>query len=476
MAQAQILWFTQDLRLADNHALSAAAHAGPIVPVYVLDDETPGEWRIGAASRWWLNHSLAALERSLCDKGARLLLLRGRAADQLAHLSAALGQAPIHATERFEPYAKRQQHDLGLRAPLILHPGQTLTDPASVRTGQGGRYRIFTPFWRALAQLMPPPAPIPTPPRLVMAEHAPEGDRLEDWALLPTHPNWAQGWEAEWTPGEAGAHAALDGFAAQVHGYAEGRNLPATKRTSRLSPHLHLGEIGPNQVWHAAHAAAGNAAEPFLREIAWRDFALNIIDQYPRSTDRPLRDTFANFPHRTAPTELAAWHHGRTGYPIVDAGMRQLWQTGWMHNRVRMIASSFLVKHLLLDWRDGERWFWDTLVDADLANNALGWQWIMGSGVDSQPFIRIFEPVTQGRRHDHDGDYVRRWVPELARLPARVIHAPWEATPMELSDARVRLGDTYPDRIVDHASARARALDAFAQIQGAPTHTLAQTH
>ncbi len=465
MAQAQILWFRQDLRLADHHALTAACRAGPVVPVYVLDDETPGEWRTGAAQRWWLHHSLAALARAIEAKGARLILLRGPVADILGQLSAKLGQAPIHATELFEPAAKRQAHDLGQRAQLHLHPGQTLADPASITTGQGGRYRIFTPFWRALQHVMPPPVPLPAPERLIMADGAPPSDRLEDWDLLPTRPNWAEGWDEQWRPGEAGAQATLTTFADIVHGYGEGRNLPATPRTSRLSPHLHLGEITPAQVWHAAHAAAGDAADPFLREIAWRDFAIGWLDQFPESADKPNRAPYADFPHRDAPTDLHAWRRGHTGYPIVDAGMRQLWATGWMHNRVRMIASSFLVKHLLIDWRAGEHWFWDTLVDADLANNALGWQWIMGSGVDSQPFNRIFEPVTQGRKHDPDGGYVRRWVPELARLPARVIHAPWEASPMELAEAGVRLGETYPDRLVDHAFARARALAAVASIK-----------
>jgi deoxyribodipyrimidine photo-lyase len=465
MAEAQILWFRNDLRLTDHRALLAAVHAGPVAPVFVLDDETPGAWRIGAASRWWLHQSLGALAATIASKGARLILLRGRPEAVLPSLAQTLGEAHVHATEQFEPAAKAQTHAVGLRLPLTLHPGQTLADPASVLTGQGGRYRVFTPFWRALQRQMPPPAPLPAPARLTMAKGAPEGDRLGDWGLLPSHPNRAKGWEQEWTAGEAGARAALEAFAAHIHGYHEGRNLPAAPGTSRLSPHLHLGEISPSQVWHAAHAAAGNTAEPFLREIAWRDFALGILDQYPHSPDQPMRGQFAHFPHRNAAVDLAGWQHGKTGYPIVDAGMRQLWQTGWMHNRVRMIASSFLVKHLLIDWREGERWFWNTLVDADLANNALGWQWIMGSGTDSQPFIRIFEPVTQGRRHDPTGDYVRRWVPELNGLPTSVIHAPWEASPLELQAAGVRLGITYPERIVDHAHARARALETFAHLR-----------
>ena len=465
MAEAQILWFRQDLRLSDHRALRAAAHAGPIAPVYVLDDETPGAWRTGAAARWWLHHSLARLAEALAARGSRLILLRGRPEIVLPALARTLGDAHVHATEQFEPASKAQAHAVGLRLLLPLHAGQTLADPSAVLTGQGGRYKVFSPFWRALQQQRPPPAPRPEPAHLTMAANAPPGERLEDWDLLPTHPDWAADWHKEWQPGEAGAHTALIAFAEIVHGYHEGRNLPATARTSRLSPHLHLGELSPAQVWHATQAAAGDAAEPYLREIAWRDFALGILDQYPHSPDAPMRAPFAHFPHRHAPADLQAWQHGRTGYPIVDAGMRQLWATGWMHNRVRMIASSFLVKHLLIDWREGERWFWNTLVDADLANNALGWQWIMGSGTDSQPFIRIFEPVTQGRRHDPDGDYVRRWVPELASLPASVIHAPWEASPLELQAAGVRLGDTYPRRIVDHPAARARALAAFAGLK-----------
>ena len=464
MATPQIVWFRQDLRIADNRALAAAAHAGPVVPVYVLDDETPGQWRTGAAGRWWLHHALATLSASLAALGAPLVLLRGRPEVRLADLAAKLGGAEVHASEMFEPFAKAQQHETAARLPLHLHPGQTLLDPAAVTTGSGGRYRIFTPFWRALQAKMPPAAPIPAPNRLESAHNTPSGDLLEDWDLLPSR-DWADAWPAEWTPGEAGAARSLAAFADLVHGYGQGRNLPGTARTSRLSPHLHYGEISAAEVWHAAHAAAGDVAEPFLREIAWRDFALNLVDQFPASADKPNRAAFDAFPHRDAPQEFRAWKRGQTGYPIVDAGMRQLWATGWMHNRVRMIASSFLVKHLLIDWRAGERWFWDTLVDADLSNNALGWQWIMGSGVDSQPFNRILEPVTQGRRHDANGDYVRRWVPELARLPTAVLHAPWEASADELAAAGVRLGETYPERIVEHAPARARALAAFAALK-----------
>lgn len=464
MPTPSILWFRQDLRLADQAAAIAAAAEGPVAPVFVLDDDTPGDWRIGAASRWWLHHGLASLAAALDARGLRLTLLRGRASTELAKLAAAIGTARVHALEHFEPGAKQQQAEVGARLDLVLHPGQTLAPPDSIRTGSGGRYRIFTPFWRALLRAMPPPPPRPAPACMTMAANVPAGERLAKLPLLPTSPDWSSGFD--WRPGETGAAAALHAFATIAHGYGAGRNTPGAPRTSRLSPYLHWGEVSAAAVWHAVAAAtAEETAEPFLREIGWRDFAIGLLDQFPDSPDTAMRLPYRTFPHLGDPAGLAAWQRGQTGYPIVDAGMRQLWQTGWMHNRVRMIASSFLVKHLLIDWREGARWFWDTLVDADLASNTLGWQWIMGSGVDSQPFNRILEPVGQGRRWDTDGAYVRRWCPELARLPDEVMHAPWEATVRTLAAAGVKLGETYPDRIVDHATARTRALAAAATMR-----------
>jgi deoxyribodipyrimidine photo-lyase len=290
---------------------------------------------------------------------------------------------------------------------------------------------------------------------------APASDDLADWRLLPTSPDWSGGF-AMWTPGEAGAAARLAEFLTVAGGYDKGRNLPSQDGSSRLSPHLALGEISIRQVWHAvADAIPAVEAEPYLRELGWRDFAANILDQFPDHGDVPGRAQFDSIGFRDAPGELAAWQQGRTGYPIVDAGMRQLWATGWMHNRVRMIAASFLVKHLLIDWRDGERWFWDCLVDADLGANSLGWQWVMGSGVDSSPFNRIFAPVTQSAKFDA-GAYIRRWVPELANLRDADIHAPWEAEPLMLRAAGVALGRNYPHPIVGHAEGRARALAAYA--------------
>ena len=458
----QIVWFRNDLRLADQAAVRVAAAAGPVAAVFVLDDVSPGDWRTGAAQRWWLHHSLAALGRDLARMGGRLVLRRGVAAEVLRDVAAATGASAVHALHQYEPWAKAQQDAVAAVLDLTLHDGAYLAPPGTVTAGGGGRYRIFTPFWNALLKTMPPSAPQPAP--MIRFAAPPPGDDLAAWHLLPTHPDWSGGFDV-WTPGEAGAHAALDAFAANVHAYDVGRNLPGEALTSRLSPHLHHGEISPAQVWAALDGAAGTHALPYLREIGWRDFGANLVDQFPDFAHVPNRPAFAAFPFRDAPDDLAAWQHGRTGYPIVDAGMRQLWATGWMHNRVRMIAASFLVKHLLIDWRAGERWFWDTLVDADYGNNSLGWQWIMGSGVDSSPFIRIFAPVGQSTKFDAAGTYVRRWVPELAKLPDAAIHAPWEADASVLAAAGVQLGDNYPHPVVDHAAARARALAAYATIR-----------
>jgi deoxyribodipyrimidine photo-lyase len=444
MASPSIIWFRQDLRL---------------VPVFVLDDAAPGHWRTGAAARWWLHHSLASLDAGLRARGARLILLRGDAVDALAALAQQTGAGCVHALSHVEPWARAQQQALASRLPLHLHEGWTLAPPDAVRTGSGGRYRIFTPFWRALSAMLPPPPPRPAPARLVMAEGAPMGLPLEALGLLPTRPNWAAGWEQLWQPGEAGAQAALARFAGVAARYGEGRNLPGQPLTSRLSPHLHWGEISAATVWHGVESAVGpDAAEPFLRELGWRDFAANLIEQFPESADASQREAFARLAWRDDPEGLAAWQRGETGYPLVDAGMRELWATGWMHNRVRMVVAAFLTKHLLIDWREGARWFWDTLVDADLGSNTLGWQWSAGSGVDSQMFSRIMDPVAQGRRWDADGTYVRRWVPELARVPRPHLHTPWEAPGGPPAG--------YPAPIVEHRAARARALAAWAAAKG----------
>ena len=460
MSAPHLIWFRNDLRLADHAAVAAAAAAGPVAALFVLDDAAPGHWRMGGAQRWWLHHSLASLARDLEARGGRLILKRGVAGEVVPQVAREIGAAAVHTLTHYEPWAKAQDAAVARATRLLRYHGALLAVPKSVLAGSGGRYRIFTPWWRKLQEQMPPPRPLPAPEAMAFADVA-GGDCLDDWQLLPTRPDWSGGFGA-WTPGEAGAAARLEAFLDVAGGYDLGRNLPSQEGSSRLSPHLALGEISVRAIWHAvADAVPAAAPEPYLRELGWRDFAANILDQFPDHGDVPGRSAFDDIGFRSAPDDLEAWQQGRTGYPIVDAGMRQLWATGWMHNRVRMIAASFLVKHLLIDWRLGERWFWDCLVDADLGANSLGWQWVMGSGVDSSPFNRIFAPVSQSAKFEA-GAYIRRWVPELAELRDADIHAPWEAEPMMLRAAGVTLGRSYPRPIVNHVEARARALAAYA--------------
>lgn len=466
MAKPQIIWFRQDLRLSDQAAVLMAARAGPVIPVYVRDDQVAGKWTAGAATRWWLHHSLASLEQDLHKLGCRLLLLSGDAVSQIASLARETGAEAVHALEHFEPWARRQQSQLAGQLTLKLYDGVALAPPESIRNKSGTAFKVFTPFWRTLQTLMPPPEPAPRPKKMQMYDAAPQGDVLASWHLLPTKLDWSAGLASSWTPGEAGAIARLAGFAPRVGGYGDGRNFCAEDHTSRLSPHLHFGEISAAAVWHGITSKTGTGAEPFLRQLGWREFSANLLLASPDFADVNWRREYDHFPWQPDEKSLCAWQKGQTGYPIVDAGMRQLWETGWMHNRVRMITASFLIKHLMQDWRRGEEWFWDTLVDADLANNAAGWQWTAGSGADASPYYRIFAPVTQGERFDTDGTYVRRWLPELKNLPAAYIHKPWEAPPLMLADAGILLGKHYPHPMVDHAQARERALAAFKALSG----------
>ena len=451
MTDPSIVWFRQDLRLADQPALAAAAAAGPVIAVYVLDDAVAGDWAIGGAQRWWLHHSLVALAAALAEQGVPLILRRGDAVAELLAVAGASGAATVHAVHHYEPWWKRAEDALAAGIDLQRYGGMLLDDPDAIRTGSGGRYRMFTAFWKALRQRMPPPAPAGAPRGMTGFAGTIASDALDDWQLLPAAPDWSDGF-GDWTPGEAGAMRALDAFVPKTDGYDHDRNFPAIEGTSRLSPHLHHGEISPAAVWHAV--AAGRAdAEPFLREVGWRDFTSNVIDILPDYADANGRDAYDAMPWRTgeaADADFRAWTQGRTGYPIVDAGMRQLWATGWMHNRVRMIAASFVIKHLLIDWRRGERWYWDCLVDADYGNNSVNWQWIAGTGIDSNPFGRIMAPLTQSPKFDA-GAYIRHWVPELAGISGDAVHDP--------EDAGCRPPD-YPGKIVGHREARDRALEA----------------
>jgi deoxyribodipyrimidine photo-lyase len=459
-----LVWLRQDLRLSDHPALSAAAAKGAVIPLFILDDETPGEWRWGGASRWWLHRSLESL-----GKKAPLMLPRGRADIVLRDVLQQSGASTLHFTRDYAPWSgaleqrvKALCDELGVAC--HRHGGFLLHEPESIRNGQGEPYKVYTPFSRTCFAAGQPRAPKPVP-KVEWANSSFQTDSLASWKLLPTHPNWATGFEAAWQPGEAGAQAALERFIddALVH-YAEGRDRPDQTFISRLSPRLHWGEISPHQVWQAIRAAAAHqggradqGAEKFLKEILWREFAYHLLHHSPQFPTVSFRPEFEAFPWVKDDVALLHWQKGETGYPIVDAGMRELWATGFMHNRVRMIVASFLIKHLQIDWREGERWFWDTLVDADIANNAASWQWVAGCGADASPYYRIFNPILQGAKFDPEGIYVKRWVPELRDVPAEHIHAPWEmAAPPK----------RYPAPMVDHGKARARAMAAYSAIKG----------
>lgn len=473
-ASPAIVWFRQDLRLGDNPALRAAIDAKrPLILVYVLDDETPGRWRIGAAQRWWLHRSLEALGVDISKRGARLLLRRGCSEEIIARLAEETSAAAVFWNRCYEPFAIAR--DSALKATLTARgvrvesfSGALLNEPWTVQTKSGEPFKVFTPYWRACLAQSGWRAPLPAPRKLDGYAGALASDALSAWRLLPTRPNWAAGFAPEWEPGEAGAQAALERFLdTAMKTYSEARDQLGARGTSRLSPHLHWGELSPTQIHAAVEAAVErdsalrNGADKFMSEIGWREFSHNLLYHWPTLPEANWRRSFDTFPWREDEAGLEAWRRGRTGYPVVDAAMRELWTTGYMHNRARMIAASFLIKHLMLDWRCGEAWFWDTLLDADLASNAASWQWVAGSGADAAPYFRIFNPVTQGERYDASGAYVRRWVPELAGLPTALLHQPWKADAPALAAAGVRLGETYPRPIVEHGFARVRALAAF---------------
>lgn len=454
MSAPQIVWLRRDLRLADQPAFRAAAQAGPVIPVYVLDDAAAGDHALGGASRWWLHHSLASLAKNLEKHGLRLVLRRGDAANELTALAQETGAAAIHAVRHYEPWWRAAEERLANSANLALHDGNYLMPPGAVTTGGGQPFKIYTPFSRAVLEHMPPPEPL-TAPNLTAPDRWPASDALDDWTLLPTKPDWAGGLRETWRVGETAAHDRLAEWGEYVADYGTGRNLPSQDGSSRLSPHLHWGELSPAQVWHTLHGRS-EGWRVFAKELIWRDYAQGIIaqfPQYPRESYRKALDAVWR-PANEGRDDLVAWQRGLTGYPIVDAGMRHLWRTGWMHNRVRMIAASFLVKHLLVDWRAGEQWYWDCLVDADYGNNGVNWQWIAGTGVDSNMFTRIMAPLAQSEKFAA-ADYIREHVPELAHLPDEATHDPPDAM----------RGD-YPAKMIGHREARERALAAYRAARG----------
>lgn len=476
-----IVWFRDDLRLIDQPALYRAAASGrPLVCVFVSDPAGAGR-SLGGAARWWLHGALASLDRALRARGGELVLLRGDEAATIEGLAVELGAGAVYWNRRYA--LGHRTLDSGLKAALkargiVAESGNAalLNEPWEVLTGAGKPYQVFTAYWRAAraGREVAPPLPEPESPRFLPLPPALAARRaaLPELGLLPVRPDWSGGLRDAWRCGEDDALDVLREFLARrLRGYTDARDRPDQPATSRLSPYLRFGQLSARQIWHAAQAAAheqGAAAladlDKFLSELGWREFCYGMLYALPDLSVCNVRRQFDAMPWRRDPAALAAWQRGMTGYPLVDAGMRELWATGWMHNRVRMVAASFLVKHLLLDWRDGEAWFWDTLVDADPASNAANWQWVAGCGADAAPYFRIFNPVLQGQKFDPDGDYVRRWVPALARLPAGVIHAPWRARPEQLAAAGVRLGADYPLPIVEHDAARARALAALEQV------------
>lgn len=469
-----ILWFRQDLRLQDNSALQAAVELGaPILPIFIDDRAAAGDWALGEASRWFLHQGLGSLEQSIREAGGQLYYLQGDSLPALQQVIAATGSTRVFWNRRYEEASRAtdaviKKTFLGAGLEVKSFNSRLLNEPHTVSTGSGLPYKVYTPYWRKVKERAPE-SPVVFDAARADFYHGslPGARRLEELELLPGHP-WHRKLEAHWTVSESAAMAQLGDFLeSAVEHYDHARDLPMERGTSRLSPYLHWGLIGPRQVMAALRSRApqGVGPEVFSKEIYWREFAYHVLYHFPHTPDAPLQEKYADFPWAPDESVLRRWQRGQTGYPIVDAGMRELWATGWMHNRVRMIVSSLLVKHLLQDWRAGAQWFWDTLVDADLASNTLGWQWSGGCGADAAPYFRIFNPMTQGKKFDPEGAYVRKWVPELAALPDTYIHEPWEAPGSLLRQIGFRPGEDYPLPIIDHKEGRERALAAFAQVK-----------
>jgi deoxyribodipyrimidine photo-lyase len=466
----QLVWLRRDLRLANNPALAhALAQGDPVIPVFILDEAAAGQRQLGGATRWWLGRSLQALDRSIAQCGGKLILRRGASLAVLRQLIAETGARSLAFNRRYDPpgWTLDGQITEALRADGITVEdcdANYLHDPWQLKTGQGQAFKVFTPFWRRLSDHYHGGALTTQPGHWPAPRVWPAGDAVGSFAVTDA---WSNGFADHWSPGEAGAQQQLARFLSDgVEAYGDWRDRPDVIGTSRLSPHLAWGEISIHELWRRAEPEKSSGAAAFRRELGWRDFNMHIYYHYPDLPTRPWQEAFADFPFRTSPAMMRAWQQGKTGYPLIDAGMRELWQSGWMHNRVRMVVGSFLIKDQMIDWRVGENWFWDTLVDADPAQNAGNWQWVAGCGFDAAPFFRIFNPITQSAKFDPQGRYIRRWVPELARLSDKDIHQPWTVPVERLHQAGVELGKTYPRPILDHAKARQNALAAYRRISG----------
>ena len=473
--QRAIVWFRKDLRLSDHPALDAALQGGmEIIPVFVWDEKEGGSWSPGAASRWWLHYSLESLGSSITKAGGKLLLARGNAAEQLPKIARAHQAGHILYSRAYDPAGIATQEAVeeacdsrgitteSFNASLLQEPWET-------KNGTGKPFQVFTPYWRKSRAIIYREPASYDPKKLSFVQQTSSPQSLTELALLPDHP-WHNKMGTHWEVSESAAHQQIERTVEEVtRSYATRRNHPSVDGTSRLSPYLAWGQVSPRQICKAILQAENEGSHrgenKFLVEIGWREFSYHLLYHFPIIPDQPLRPKYANFPWLDDPDNLKRWQFGKTGYPMVDAGMRQLYETGWMHNRVRMVVASFLVKHLLLPWQDGARWFWDTLVDADLASNTQGWQWAAGCGADAAPYFRIFNPITQGTKFDVRGEYAKRWIPELGNLPSKHLFSPWTAPSSTLLESGVKLGDNYPDPCVDHPEARARALAALATLK-----------
>jgi deoxyribodipyrimidine photo-lyase len=478
MTPPTIVWFRQDLRIHDNPALEYAVEKGAIIPIYILDDITSGQWKMGGASRWWLHHSLQSISESLAAMGHKLHLYVGNPSEILHNLIHETHADGVVWNRCYESFSI--QRDSAIKESLTSNGidvksfnASLLFEPWDIQNQQGNFYKVFTPFWKHCLQHCNPHF---AHSKHTMAQspyktlHLRGEVNLNELKLLPTHPNWAQGFH--WKPGESVALQRLDDFLEDaVSYYKEHRDYMAKPATSLLSAHLHFGEISPRYIFHKcqetlAFGQSGHSGiHHFLSELGWREFSYHLLYHVPTFPTEPFRPEFNQFEWQENPDHLKRWQQGETGFPIIDAAMRELWHTGYMHNRARMIVASFLTKNLLIHWHHGADWFWDTLVDADLVSNSMNWQWVAGCGVDAAPYFRIFNPITQGEKFDPNGDYVKQWVPELRLLEPKYIHAPWEASQAILNAANIRLGDNYPEPIVDLKATRNRALQAYANIK-----------
>lgn len=462
-------WFRQDLRLTDNPAFYKAAQSGSVLPIYIIDNKNNAAYSLGGASKWWLHHSLEQLNISLDNK---LSVYQGDPQDILSILIRQYNITEIFWNRCYEPWQidrdKKIKSFLSNQGVNVYSDnGFLLWEPWQVLKQDGTPFKVFTPFYNNGCLNAPlPRSPLPKPKTLLLFKDEKYSNTIADLKLMPTLP-WYKSIAKEWKTGEKAAQVKLNNFLKNnIDNYKDGRNFPALDNTSKLSPYLHFGEISPNQIWYAARNIKQHEAslKTFLTELGWREFSYNLLYYFPELPKANWRDKFDNFPWDDNKTLLKAWQTGQTGIPIVDAGMRELWQTGYMHNRVRMIVASFLVKNLLQHWQHGAQWFWDCLVDADLANNSASWQWVAGCGADAAPYFRIFNPVTQGQKFDSEGSYTKLYVPELKLLPEKYLFCPWEAPEKILHDCKIKLGVTYPNPIIDLKTSRARALAAFSSL------------